>query len=46
MNLIDRAISYFNPQAGAKRLASRRINEVLASGYGNGGASHSKTRQG
>lgn len=42
MNLLDKAINYVNPKAGAKRIAARKMVEVLASGYGNGGASHSK----
>lgn len=42
MNLLDKAVSYFDPIRGAKRVAARRMAEVLNSGYSNGGASHYK----
>lgn len=42
MNILDAIVNYISPKTGAKRMAARKVTEVLASGYGNGGASHSK----
>lgn len=41
MNVIDRMVSYFNPEAGMRRTAARGVTRVL-NGYGEGGASHQK----
>lgn len=46
MNLIDRAINYINPDAGAKRelarMQSKAITSIVNSGYGDSGASRTK----
>lgn len=42
MNIIDRAVSYFSPQAAIKRLAARKMLEIVDYGYGEGGASSQK----
>lgn len=44
MNLVDRAVSYFNPEKGMRRTAARKIAGVLNTGYSEGGASvHKKS---
>lgn len=42
MNLLDRAINYISPAAGARRLAARKMMDIVNSGYDEGGASHTK----
>ncbi|WP_025847620.1 phage portal protein [Paenibacillus ehimensis] len=42
MNLLDRTIAWFSPQAGVKRLAARKTIDVIGSGYSEGGASTRK----
>ncbi len=42
MNVIDKIVSVFNPQAGLKRIGARKRLEILNSGYSNYGASHTK----
>jgi lambda family phage portal protein len=42
MNLLDKAISYFSPERGARRMAARQMTKTLQtlnSGYSEGGAS-------
>jgi lambda family phage portal protein len=41
INLIDRVVTYFNPEAGMRRSAARGVTEVI-NGYDQGGASHQK----
>ncbi|MBG9548395.1 phage portal protein [Cytobacillus firmus] len=42
MNLIDKAIAVFNPEAGLKRAGARKRLNVVNDGYGNHGASTKK----
>ncbi|MFY0545463.1 phage portal protein [Brevibacillus sp. H7] len=42
MNLLDRTIAYFSPAAAARRVAARKMLDIVNSGYDEGGASHSK----
>ncbi|GEA17750.1 phage portal protein [Moorella sp. E306M] len=42
MNLIDRTIAYFSPQAAVRRIAARKMLQILAAGYSEGGASTKK----
>ena len=42
MNFIDKAISYFSPEAGLKRLSARKRLEILNTGYSYHGASRTK----
>lgn len=42
MNIIDRTVAYFNPQAGMQRVAARKTLEIIDSGYSEGGASGKK----
>jgi lambda family phage portal protein len=42
VNIVDRAIAYFAPQAAAKRVAARKALEIVNSGYSEGGASGRK----
>ena len=42
MNLLDRAIFTVSPERAVHRLAARKKHEILNSGYGNYGASHTK----
>ena len=42
MNIIDRAVAAVSPKMGVKRAANRRRIDIINSGYGNYGASHSK----
>lgn len=42
MNVIDKIVSVFNPQAGLNRIGARKRLEILNSGYSNYGASHTK----
>lgn len=42
MNIMDKAVAFFNPEAGMKRVAARKTIEVLNSGYSQGGASTQK----
>lgn len=41
MNMTDRLVSFFNPEAGMRRVAAREVTKVL-NGYEQGGASHQK----
>lgn len=43
MNLIDKAIETIAPVHAVKRMAARNTLKILNSGYGDGGASHSKS---
>ena len=43
MNILDKVINTVAPIHGAKRAAARRTLEILNSGYGDGGASHTKS---
>jgi len=42
MNIVDRAVSFFNPKAGIKRAMARQALDVVNKGYSHHGASHSK----
>ena len=42
MNALDRVIAAVSPQTAVKRAAARRKLDILDSGYGNYGASHTK----
>lgn len=42
MNIVDRAIAFFNPRKALERTAARKTLEVLNSGYSESGASVSK----
>jgi lambda family phage portal protein len=42
MNFIDRTIAYFSPQRAVRRMAARRVLEIVNSGYDEGGASTRK----
>lgn len=42
MNALDRMIAAVSPQTAVKRAAARRKLDILDSGYGNYGASHTK----
>lgn len=42
MNIIDKAINFFNPVKGAKRIYARQMTKFLNSGYSHGGASTDK----
>jgi lambda family phage portal protein len=42
LNFFDRAIASISPERGAKRAAARRRIDIINSGYGNYGASHTK----
>ncbi len=42
MNVIDKLVSVFSPQAALSRIGARKRLEILNSGYGNYGASHTK----
>ena len=42
MNILDKAIASVAPERALKRYAARRTLQILNSGYGDGGASHSK----
>lgn len=42
MNIFDRVVAEVAPQAAVRRAAARRKLEILDSGYGNYGASHTK----
>lgn len=42
MNFIDRAVSFFSPEAGVKRIHARKMLEVLNTGYSHHGASRTK----
>lgn len=41
MNMTDRLVAFFNPEAGMRRVAAREVTKVL-NGYEQGGASHQK----
>jgi len=42
MNVIDRAVSFMNPEKGLQRVAARKKIEILNTGYSNHGASRTK----
>ena len=42
MNVIDRIVSVFSPQAALNRLGARKRMDIINSGYSNYGASHTK----
>lgn len=42
MNFVDKIVSVFSPQAALNRIGARKRLEILNSGYGNYGASHTK----
>lgn len=42
MNILDRIINAVSPEAGLRRAAARRSMNIINSGYGNYGASHTK----
>ena len=42
MNIFEKAIAAVSPQAALKRYAARQTLKIMNSGYGDGGASHSK----
>ena len=42
LNILDKVIAVISPQVAVKRIVSRRKFNILASGYGNYGASHTK----
>lgn len=43
MNAVDKVLGYFSPQTALKRTVARRHLEIINSGYGNHGASRTKT---
>jgi lambda family phage portal protein len=42
MNIVDKAVAYFNPEAGMRRVAAKKTMQILNSGYSEGGASTQK----
>lgn len=42
MNFIDKAVATFAPVHAVKRMAARKTLQIFNSGYGDGGASHTK----
>lgn len=42
MNLLDKAVAIISPQTAVRRMAARKVLEVLNFGYGEGGASSQK----
>ncbi|GHU42226.1 hypothetical protein FACS1894111_05800 [Clostridia bacterium] len=42
MNVLDRVVAAISPQAGVRRAAARKNMNIINSGYGNYGASHTK----
>ncbi|WP_254635175.1 phage portal protein [Paenibacillus sp. GbtcB18] len=41
INIVDHVVTFFNPEAGMRRIAAREVTKVL-NGYEQGGASHQK----
>lgn len=41
INLVDKVVAYFDPEAGMRRVAARGVTKVI-NGYDQGGASHQK----